>query len=234
MPLFTGPNWDFGSLRRVYEAVEKIAFGELGLDIYPVQIEVITSEQMLDAYSSVGLPLMYRHWSFGKRFAYHETLYRKGLQGLAYEIVINSNPVICYIMEENSMTMQTLVIAHAAFGHNHFFKNNYLFRQWTDATGILDYLTFARDFVSRAEEQHGVEAVERVLDAAHALMNHGVHRYARPPKLNLEEERKRAEDRRRHTEESYDDIWRTALLGEKRDEDKESKEKQLAEVRRKL
>ena len=71
---------------------------------------MITSEQMLDAYASVGLPLMYRHWSFGKRFAYHETLYRKGLAGLAYEIVINSNPVICYIMEENSMTMQTLVM----------------------------------------------------------------------------------------------------------------------------
>ena len=125
-----------GSTRRS----SAIAVDELGLDVYPVQIEVITSEQMLDAYASVGLPLMYRHWSFGKRFAYHETLYRKGLQGLAYEIVINSNPCICYIMEENSMTMQTLVIAHAAFGHNHFFKNNYLFRQWTDAGGILDYL----------------------------------------------------------------------------------------------
>ena len=99
MPLFTGPNWDYGTLRRTYEAIEKIAFDEIGLDIYPVQIEVITSEQMLDAYASVGLPLMYRHWSFGKRFAYHETLYRKGLQGLAYEIVINSNPCICYIME---------------------------------------------------------------------------------------------------------------------------------------
>ena len=80
-PLFTGPNWDFGSLRRVYEAIERIAFDDLGLDVYPVQIEVITSEQMLDAYASVGLPLMYRHWSFGKRFAYHETLYRKGLAG---------------------------------------------------------------------------------------------------------------------------------------------------------
>ena len=135
-------------MRRVYEAIERIAVDDLGLDVYPVQIEVITSEQMLDAYASVGLPLMYRHWSFGKRFAYHETLYRKGLQGLAYEIVINSNPCICYIMEENSMTMQTLVLAHAAFGHNHFFKNNYLFRQWTDAGGILDYLAFARDYVA--------------------------------------------------------------------------------------
>ena len=43
--------------------------------------------------------------------------------------------------------MQTLVIAHAAFGHNHFFKNNYLFRQWTDADGILDYLDFAKGYV---------------------------------------------------------------------------------------
>ncbi|MGH6737437.1 MAG: SpoVR family protein, partial [Bradyrhizobium sp.] len=175
-PLFSGPNWDYAALRQVHDAIERIALDELGLDVYPVQVEVITSEQMLDAYASVGLPLMYRHWSFGKRFAFHENLYRKGLQGLAYEIVINSNPCICYIMEENSMTMQTLVMAHAAIGHNHFFKNNYLFRQWTDATGSLDYLAFARDYVTHAEEQNGVDEVEAVLDAAHALMSHGVHR----------------------------------------------------------
>ena len=234
MPLFTGPNWDFGSLRRVYEAVEKIAFGELGLDIYPVQIEVITSEQMLDAYSSVGLPLMYRHWSFGKRFAYHETLYRKGLQGLAYEIVINSNPVICYIMEENSMTMQTLVIAHAAFGHNHFFKNNYLFRQWTDADGILDYLSFARDYVSKCEERYGAEAVERVLDAAHALKEHGVNRYAHRSKPNLAEEQRRTEERRAHEEATYNDLWRTVpqLGGDK--DDPVVNEKQREQLRQQL
>ncbi len=56
----------------------------------PNQIEVITAEQMLDAYSSLGMPLFYKHWSFGKHFAHQEALYRKGLMGLAYEIVINS------------------------------------------------------------------------------------------------------------------------------------------------
>src|ERR1700730_13587734 len=234
VPLFSGPNWDFTGLRKVYDGVERIALDELGLDVYPVQIEVITSEQMLDAYASVGLPLMYRHWSFGKRFAREEALYRHGLQGLAYELVINSSPCISYIMEENSMAMQTLVIAHAAFGHNHFFKNNYLFKQWTDADGILDYLTFARDYVTKCEDSHGVSEVERVLDAAHALMNHGVHRYARPPKLNLEEERQRQEDRRRYFEENYDDIWRTALIGEKREEDVSARAKQRLEIRRKL
>src|SRR3712207_9532821 len=78
---------------------------------------------MLDAYSSIGMPLFYKHWSFGKHFAQHEAVYRKGLRALAYEIVINSSPCISYIMEENTATMQALVIAHAAFGHNHFFKN---------------------------------------------------------------------------------------------------------------
>jgi stage V sporulation protein R len=233
--LFEGAEWDFDKLRRAYDAIQEIAIGELGLDIYPNQIEVITSEQMLDAYSSVALPLMYRHWSFGKRFAREEALYRHGLMGLAYEIVINSNPCISYIMEENSMPMQTLVTAHAAFGHNHFFKNNYLFRQWTDAGGILDYLAFARDFVAHAEERYGVEAVERTLDAAHALMDHGVHRYAKPPKLNLEEERQREEDRRLHFETHYDDVWRTALFGEEKpDTDAVAAAKKHADIRKAL
>src|SRR5258706_4611906 len=208
-PLFEGANWDFVTLQRVHEAIEEIALGELGLNIYPNQIEVITSEQMLDAYASVGLPLMYRHWSFGKRFAHHETLYRRGLQGLAYQIVINSSPCISYIMEENSMTMQTLVIAHAAFGHNHFFKNNYLFRQWTDAEGIFDYLAFARDYTAKCEERYGVEAVERVIDAAHALKDHGVNRYAHRTKPNLAEERRRAEEGRAAFEGAYNGLGRT-------------------------
>ncbi len=208
-PLYEGSEWDYDKLRLVFDACETIARDELGLDTYPTQVEVITSEQMLDAYASVGLPLMYRHWSFGKRFAINETLYRKGLQGLAYEIVINSNPCLCYIMEENSMTMQTLVIAHAAFGHNHFFKNNYLFQQWTDASGILDYLAFARDYVLKCEEKYGVQKVERVLDAAHALMDQSVNRYARRPRLNFLEEQKREEDRRHHAETTYNDLWRT-------------------------
>ena len=156
-----------------------MAVDELGLDIYPNQVEVITAEQMLDAYASTGMPLFYKHWSFGKHFAFHEAVYRRGLMGLAYEIVINSSPCISYVMEENTATMQTLVMAHAAFGHNHFFKNNYLFKEWTDAEGILDYLEFAKRFIERCEERHGNTAVERMLDAAHALMPQGIHRYPR-------------------------------------------------------
>src|SRR5437667_5411081 len=168
--LFEDSDWNFEKLSRAYDAIEEIAREDLKLDTYPNQMEIISSEQMLDAYSSVGMPLMYRHWSFGKRFLYDELLYRKGARGLAYELVINSNPCIVYLMEENTMALQALVTAHAALGHNHFFKNNHLFRQWTDAGGILSYLDFAKSYIARCEERHGLAAVEAVLDSAHALM----------------------------------------------------------------
>jgi len=92
--LFEGADWDFLTLQRIHDACEDVALSDLGLDVYPNQIEVITAEQMLDAYSSVGMPLFYKHWSFGKHFAFHEASYRSGLMGLAYEIVINSSPGI--------------------------------------------------------------------------------------------------------------------------------------------
>jgi spore cortex formation protein SpoVR/YcgB (stage V sporulation) len=207
--LFDGADWDFATLQKIHDACEDVALSELGLAVYPNQIEVITAEQMLDAYASIGMPLFYKHWSFGKHFAQHEALYRKGMRGLAYEIVINSSPCISYVMEENTATMQALVIAHAAFGHNHFFRNNYLFKQWTDADGILDYLAFAKAYVTSCEERHGQAAVERTLDAAHALMSHGVHRHPQKKKLDLRQEEKRQRDRRAHEEEVFNDLWRT-------------------------
>ncbi|CAN7289864.1 SpoVR family protein [Phenylobacterium sp. LjRoot225] len=207
--LFEGADWNFTTLQRIHDACEEIAIGELGLDVYPNQIEVITAEQMLDAYASMGMPLFYKHWSFGKHYAYHESMYRKGLAGLAYEIVINSSPCVSYLMEANTATMQTLVIAHAAFGHNHFFKNNYLFKTWTKADTILDYLDFAKRYIARCEDRYGQEAVARILDSAHALMGQGVHRYegARGPDLRHEEERQKS--RRAHQERIFNDLWRT-------------------------
>ena len=70
----------------------------------------------MDAYSSVGMPINYPHWSFGKKFIETERLYKHGQQGLAYEIVINSNPCIAYLMEENTITMQALVMLMPAMG----------------------------------------------------------------------------------------------------------------------
>ncbi len=203
-----GADWDFELLERYDTAIAEIA-AEYRLDTYPNQIEIITSEQMLDAYATSGLPVGYPHWSYGKEFIRNEQAYRRGMQGLAYEIVINSNPCIAYLMEENTMATQALVIAHASYGHNSFFKGNHLFRQWTSADAILDYLVFARAYVMECEERHGATAVEEVLDACHALMPHGVDRYRRPAALTFKAEAARLAAREAHRERQFNDLWRT-------------------------
>ncbi|MGH8770486.1 MAG: SpoVR family protein, partial [Burkholderiales bacterium] len=94
-PLSEGSEWTFELIKRYDEAIARAA-EHFGLSTYRNQIEIIGSEQMMDAYSSVGMPIGYHHWSFGKHFLQTEKLYRRGHMGLAYEIVINSNPCISY------------------------------------------------------------------------------------------------------------------------------------------
>jgi spore cortex formation protein SpoVR/YcgB (stage V sporulation) len=205
----TGSEWTFELLEQYDHAIHEIAANEYGLDTYPNQIEIIASEQMLDAYASAGLPIGYPHWSYGKEFIRNEQAYRKGARGLAYEIVINSNPCISYLMEENTVAMQALVIAHACYGHNSFFKGNYLFRQWTSPDAIIDYMVFARKFVLQCEERYGHERVEETLDSCHALMSHGVDRYRHPAPLSVAEEQNRHREREEYAWRHYDEIWRT-------------------------
>jgi stage V sporulation protein R len=112
-------------------------------------------------------------------------------------------------MEENTLAMQALVIAHAAYGHNSFFKGNYLFRMWTDAASIIDYLVYAKNYVAQCEEKHGLEAVESFLDSCHALQNHGVDRYRRPSRKSLAQELSERIDREAYAQRQVNDLWRT-------------------------
>jgi spore cortex formation protein SpoVR/YcgB (stage V sporulation) len=205
-PISTGAEWTFEMIEEYHTEIAALA-EEFKLDTYPNQIELITAEQMLDAYASIGMPIGYSHWSFGKHFIRNEQQYRRGHMGLAYEIVINSNPCIAYLMEENTMMMQALVIAHACFGHNSFFKGNYLFRTWTDAEAIIDYLVFARRYISECEERYGVEEVENLLDSCHALQNHGVDRYKRPNPISMREEKDRLKEREAYLQSQVNDLW---------------------------
>lgn len=200
--------WTHELLAEFDKEISRIA-QNFKLDTYPNQIEIINSEQMLDAYSAVGMPLGYSHWSFGKQFLNVEKHYRRGHMGLAYELVINSNPCIAYLMEENTLTMQALVIAHACYGHNSFFKGNYLFKTWTSPDSIIDYLVFAKNYIAECEEQHGIDEVEDIIDACHALMNNGVDRYKRPNKISLQEEKARQANRAEYLQSLVNELWRT-------------------------
>jgi stage V sporulation protein R len=201
-------DWSFDLIEQYHDVI-KVTAERFGLDTYPNQLEIITAEQMMDAYASVGMPVNYRHWSYGKEFISTEKNYKRGHMGLAYEIVINSNPCISYLMEENTMAMQALVIAHAAYGHNSFFKGNYLFRMWTDAASIIDYLVYAKNYIHDCEERHGLDAVEALLDSCHALMNHGVDRYRRPSRKSLAQELADRKDREAYAQLQVNEMWRT-------------------------
>ncbi|MFM2120084.1 MAG: hypothetical protein RL722_1552 [Pseudomonadota bacterium] len=201
-------DWSFELIDQYHDVIRDTA-QRYGLDTYPNQLEIITAEQMMDAYASVGMPVNYRHWSYGKEFISTEKNYRRGHMGLAYEIVINSNPCISYLMEENTLAMQALVIAHAAYGHNSFFKGNYLFRMWTDASSIIDYLVYAKNYVAACEEKYGLETVELFLDSCHAIMNHGVDRYRRPSRKSLAQELADRKDREAYAQQQVNDLWRT-------------------------
>lgn len=207
--MFSKPDWDIETLEAADEVIGKIAKEYLELDTYPNQFEIVTSEQLLDVMSSIGLPTNYPHWRFGKDFMTNQGRYKRGQMGLSYEMVINSNPCISYNLESNTLCMMLLVIAHACQGHNSFFKNNYMFKQWTDADGIVDYMVFARDYILKCEEKYGPEEVEWFLDACHTIQRYGVDKYVHPTKLSSEKEKERLQKALKWDDENYNDLWKT-------------------------
>lgn len=224
--VYSGQEWTFDLIDDVMERIEDIAKRKYDLNIYPNQIEVITSEQMLDAYAANGLPIFYPHWSFGEQFVKQMEGYLRGRMGLAYEIVINSNPCISYLMEENTMLMQTLVLCHAAFGHNTYFKNNYLFQEWTNADTIIDYLSYAKKYIRKCEREYGFKEVEETLDAAHALQLHGVDKHKRPTIPTAAQEEKMQDERERYIQLQVNEIWNTIP---KKDSEKSTSDDQFPE-----
>ncbi len=119
------------------------------------------------AYS--GMPSRYPHWSYGKSFEKLKTLYSHGAQGLPYEMVINSDPCLAYLMGDNSLTLNVLTIAHV-YGHNDFFKNNFTFASTRAEHTLSSFKSHAERVRSYIEDPSiGQSRVERILDAAHAL-----------------------------------------------------------------
>lgn len=203
LKLFADPSWTVEKLEIIFDLIEKINDKHFQFDHYPAQFEIVSSEQLLDNYSSIGLPFNYPHWSFGKEYMINKNAYQKGEMGLSYEMIPNVNPNISYNLEDNDTCLMTLVYAHANIGHSFFFKTNYLYRYWTDASTIVQYLRFAKDFILKCEEKYGYEEVERFLDACHAIENYGVDFYKRP-KTDFKKEEERLKNRVQWEESEYD------------------------------
>lgn len=188
--VFTSSECNQDDLAKGWEIIKTIAskYGWLGYDL---QFEIVSRQQMLEMSSSMGLPITYNHWSFGQRYEEIHKAYKNGQYNPAYEMVINSDPSICYIMEDNSMLMQLIVLSHAGCGHNFMFKNNYLFKNKTDARGIVGFLAYAKRYIQQCEERYGEDKVEEVLDHAHILQQYSYSRSDKKHKKVSHEERMR-------------------------------------------
>jgi stage V sporulation protein R len=142
---------------------------EFGLDCYPQEFELCDHTQMLGYMAYSGMPSHYPHWSYGKAYEKLKTLYDHGVSGLPYEMVINSDPALAYLMRDNTLCLQILTIAHV-YGHNDFFKRNFTFQstraEFTTGT-FKSHAARVRSYVE--DPSIGYDKVEAVLDAAHSL-----------------------------------------------------------------
>jgi stage V sporulation protein R len=161
--------WTVRDLEKWNETIENLA-KKFGLDYYEQEFEVIDYKDMLGYEAYVGMPSRYPHWSFGKAYEKNQTLYKYNLSGLPYEMVINSDPCLAYLMKENTLLLQILTIAHV-YGHNDFFKNNRLFREGTRADYTIQmfkrHAEKIRSYIN--DPSIGYDKVERILNAAHAI-----------------------------------------------------------------
>jgi stage V sporulation protein R len=161
---------------------------EFGLDFFPVLFEVLAYDHMNEVAAYGGFPSRYPHWRFGMAY---EQLAKSSEYGLStiYEMVINNNPAVAYLLEGNSIVDQKIVMAHV-YGHVDFFKNNFAFRntdqgkkaetgepirKWIDA--MANHGAVIRRWLNRV----GIERVESFVDACLSLENLiDPHRTPRP------------------------------------------------------
>src|SRR2546427_3569355 len=142
---------------------------EFGLDCFPQEFEICDHAQMLGYMAYSGMPSHYPHWAYGKAYEKLKTLYDYGVAGIPYEMVINSNPALAYLMRDNSLCLHILTIAHV-YGHNDFFKNNFTFRSTRPEFTVGTFKAHAdrvRHYIDTPSI--GLEKVETFLDAAHSL-----------------------------------------------------------------
>lgn len=152
----------------------------IGLKCYPQEFEIISYKDMLAYEAYTGMPSHYPHWSFGKSYEKNKLLYRYNLVGLPYEMVINSDPCLAYLMKDNSLLLQILTMSHV-YGHNDFFKNNRLFKEGTTANYTFEMFKTGADNLRKYinDPSIGYTRVERILDAAHAIRYQTKGRFTR-------------------------------------------------------
>src|SRR5262245_18116821 len=136
-----------------------------GLEFYPTIFEYIDADQLKAIAAKGGFPVRYPHWRFGMEYERLSKGYHHGLQKI-YEMVITNDPCYAYLMTNNDLVDQKLVMAHV-YGHCDFFKNNFWFSK--TSRKMMDEMANHGNRVRRYMDEIGVEEVEEFIDACLSL-----------------------------------------------------------------
>ena len=149
MPLITH------ELRSWQARIEAIARRQ-GLDFFRIVFDVVDWDGMAEVASYQGFPDHYSHWKFGESYTNMRKSFTYGLSKI-YEMVINANPALAYLLEENKLIDQKLVMAHVC-AHVDFFKNNAWFEP-TDRT-MLASSRGASERIEKYRKKYGEKSVD--------------------------------------------------------------------------
>ena len=148
------------------EIIKQCALKE-GLDFFETRFQMLDYDQINQVAAYGGFPQRYPHWRFGMEFERLRKQHTYGL-GKIYEMVINNDPCYAYLLTDNAMVDQKLVMAHV-YAHCDFFKNNIWFKHTNRS--MIDEMANHATRVRRYINRHGYEAVERFIDTCLSLEN---------------------------------------------------------------
>ncbi len=140
---------------------------ELGLDFFEVIFEVVDFQKMNELAAYMGFPRRYPHWRWGMEYERLKRSYEYGLHKI-YEMVINNDPCYAYLLVNNELVDQKIVMAHV-YAHSDFFKNNLWFAHTNRR--MLDEMANHATRISRYIDRYGLEEVEDFIDVCLSLEN---------------------------------------------------------------
>jgi stage V sporulation protein R len=146
-------------IEKVRDEIKSYAM-DYGLDPFETIFEILDYDQMNEVASYGGFPTRYPHWCYGMEYEYLKKSYSYGLHKI-YEMVINNDPSYAYLLENNALVDQKIVIAHV-YGHTDFFKNNYWFSETNRK--MMDGTANHGTIIRRYAEKFGHDIVENFLD----------------------------------------------------------------------
>ena len=158
---------DLKRLAKIEDKLYQYA-ADFGLKHCDIEWDIIPDQKMFEIMA-YRIPGNISNWKYGRDYERIRTINERLYDGLPYEVVINSDPARAYLMKSNTLGVQILVMAHV-IGHVAFFTMNKYFSPTNK--DIIQLMDIAAKRFDGYEKAFGIDEVERIIDASHALQFH--------------------------------------------------------------